>query len=299
MLTFRDFVYLGADQQHAQSNALAALFFRLVGPLGTHARIRNARVINTLGRMDLNGDMNLNGKRVLDVGCGHGYTLFWLARRFPQARFEGMDIDPQQIDGCRRAAQAAGLAHLHFRPGIYRDLPDEPVYDLVIAIDVLEHLYEDEEMLRKIAAVLRPGGQVVIHVPLRHQVQRRILPIFRAHTVDDHVRDEYLPHEITEKVARAGLHVARLDYGFGFWGELSFELNNLFWRTRPLRNATALLTLPLALWAGYRDACSRLPFGNSMVVLASKPALPSEFDGGRSAAVTQATATQAAAGSAP
>ncbi|MEX1018675.1 MAG: class I SAM-dependent methyltransferase [Litorilinea sp.] len=265
MLSFRDFVRLGADQQYAQSNPLAAAFFRLVGPLGTHARIRNARVINTLWGMDL------NGKRVLDVGCGHGYTLFWLARRFPGATLLGMDIDAAQIAGCRRATEATGVENLHFRPGVYTDLPDDAAYDLVIAIDVLEHLHEDEAMLAKIATVLRPGGTVVIHVPLRHQVQRRILPAFRAHTVHDHVRDEYLPHEIVEKVTRAGLQVDRLAYGFGWWGELGFELNNLFWQSRLLRNLTALATLPIALWAGYRDACSRLPFGNSMVLLASRP----------------------------
>lgn len=265
MISFRDFVRLGADQQHAHNNPLAVLFFRLLGPLGTHARIRNARVINTLWGMDL------TGKQVLDVGCGHGYTLFWLARRFPRATLLGMDIDAHQIEGCRRATRATGVTNLHFRPGVYTDLPDEARYDLVIAIDVLEHLHEDEAMLAKIATVLKPGGTVVIHVPLRHQVQRRILPWFRAHTVHDHVRDEYLPHEIVDKITRAGLDVQRLAYGFGWWGELSFELNNLFWQSRALRTLTALLTLPVSLLAGYRDACSPLPFGNSMVLLASRP----------------------------
>lgn len=266
MLTFREFVHLGGDQQHSQSNALAAWFFRVCGPLGTHARIRNARVINTLAGLDL------DGKRILDVGCGHGYTLFWLARRFPRATLLGMDIAADQIAGGQRAAAATGLDNLHFRPGIVTDLPDAAVYDLVIAIDVLEHVHDDAALLQKIATIVRPGGHVVIHVPLRHQVQRRILPIFRRHTVDDHVRDEYLPHEIVEKVTRAGLDVTTLAYGFGFWGELAFELNNLFWHSRALRNLTALATLPFTLLAGYRDACSRLPFGNSMVVLATRPA---------------------------
>ena len=88
---FGEFVRLGSHQAYAQSNPLASLFFRLFGPLGTHARIRNARLIHTLTGIDL------AGKRVLDVGCGHGYTLFWLAQHFPAIEC-GHQIPEKQPD---------------------------------------------------------------------------------------------------------------------------------------------------------------------------------------------------------
>ncbi len=263
-LSFQDFVRLGSHQSYGQGNPMAALFFRLFGPLGTHARIRNARLIHTLAGLDL------AGMRALDVGCGHGYTLFWLAEHFPTMRLEGIDTAADQIAGCQRASAAKGFANLHFRAGTPYDLPDHPTYDLLIAIDVLEHLPDDRGALRAFAAALKPGGYLAVHVPLRHQVQQRIFPAFRRHTVSDHVRDEYLPEEIMEKVEEAGLEIQRFGYGFGYWGELSFELNNLFWHNRWLRNLTALATLPLTLPLGYRDACQHLVFGNSMALLARR-----------------------------
>lgn len=262
---FGEFVRLGSHQAYAQSNPLASLFFRLFGPLGTHARIRNARLIHTLTGIDL------AGKRVLDVGCGHGYTLFWLAQHFPEMHLEGIDTDARQIAGCQRASQSLGLTNLRFRLGSPYDLPTTATYDLLIAIDVLEHLPDDAAGLASIAAALKPGGYLAVHVPLRHQVQARILNAFRFHTVSDHARDEYLPEEIVEKVNQAGLEIQRFTYGFGYWGELSFELNNLFWHNRWLRNLSALATFPLALVLGYWDVCQQQVFGNSLVLLTRRP----------------------------
>lgn len=264
-IPFRDFVHLGSHQSYGQRNPFAAFFFCHFGPLGTHARIRNARLIHTLA------GLNLSGMRALDVGCGHGYTLFWLAEHFPQMRLEGIDTDAQQIASCQRASQALGFSHLRFQMGTPFDLPTTPTYDLLIAIDVLEHLPDDRAGLMAMAGALRPGGYLAVHVPLRHQRQERIIGAFRFHTVSDHARDEYLPEEIVERVEQAGLEIQRFTYGFGYWGELSFELNNLFWHNRWLRNVSALATLPLALALGYKDVCQHLVFGNSMVLLARRP----------------------------
>lgn len=264
-ISFREFVGLGAHQAFGQPNPLAALFFRIFGPLGTHARIRNARLIHTLAAAEL------PGPDVLDAGCGHGYTIFWLAQKFPHLRIWGIDTDAAQIAGCIKARDALGLTNLDFAAASPFDIDPATRYDLIIAIDVLEHIPDDEGALALFARLLRPGGLLAVHVPLRHQVQQRVLPVFARHTVSDHVRDEYLPEEIRAKVEGAGLVVEEFTYGFGFWGELSFELNNLFWARGWLRALTALLTLPLALVLGYRDACQRLVFGNSMALLARRP----------------------------
>ena len=264
-LSFFDFLYLGSDLWRVQRNPLAALFMRLVGPLGTHARIRNTRVLNNTSGLDL------HQKRILDIGCGHGYALFWLARRFPSARLEGVEIDPVQVSECQQAAEAQGYSHLKFKIGTFQEISEEGAYDLIISIDVLEHVPDDAGMLLKMASLLHPGGAALIHVPLRHQLQRRIFSVYGKHSVHDHVRDEYLPDEIRTKVEQAGLTVVKLEYGFGVWGELSFELNNLFWTNRALRTITAMLTLPVSLVSGYIDARSKPARGNSILIVARRP----------------------------
>jgi 2-polyprenyl-3-methyl-5-hydroxy-6-metoxy-1,4-benzoquinol methylase len=260
---FRQFARLGADNWRIQRSRLAALFIRTVGPLGMHARIRNAHVITELEKLDL------EHCRIVDSGAGEGYVLFWLARRSPAAQLEGIDLDPRRVAACQHIVRAAGLANLSFRVGPADDLTPDPGYDIIVSVDVLEHVPDDVGVLHRMAAGLRPGGRLVLHLPLRHQLQRRILPAFRDHLIADHVRDEYTAEEISAKLAEAGFVVLSLRYGFGLWGELSFELNNLYWRHRALRNLTALLTLPIALPLGYLDVRQTLARGNSIVLVAA------------------------------
>lgn len=264
-LSFREFVRLGREQYYTQANPLARAFLRWLGPIGLHARIRNARV---LGMLD---DADLVGKQVLDIGCGHGYSLFFLARRFPTAVLRGIDIDARQIAGCNVAVLVEDFTNLVFDTGVYTDLPEQSAYDLIVTIDTLEHVEDDIGMLRRMFAALQPGGIAVIHVPLRHQLQRRIFLTYREHTVGDHVRDEYLPTEIWAKVRDAGFEIERRTFSFGLWGELAFELNNLFSKNRSLRALTALATLPIALVAGYVDSQQSLLIGNAIVMRARRP----------------------------
>lgn len=264
-VSFPQFVRLGSEQGFFYRNPLVAWFFRTIGPLGVHARIRNARVLNALMRFEL------DSKRILDLGSGHGYALFWLAPRYPDSIFEGIELDGSQVEECKQVAESLQLENLSFRQGTYEDLKQPDTYDVIFSIDVLEHVEDDMGMLQRMAEVLKPGGRLVIHVPLRHQIQQRIFPTFAGHTVEDHVRDEYLPEEIQAKIEAASCQVESLEFGFGFWGELAFELNNLFWQNRVLRNVTALLTLPVSLVAGYVDSTRHLKRGNSILVIARKP----------------------------
>jgi SAM-dependent methyltransferase len=182
------------------------------------------------------------------------------------------------VSACQVTAKDLGLDNLTFTLGSFQMLSADPGYDLIISIDVLEHVQDDEGMLARMSAVLRPGGMVVIHVPLRHQDQKRIFKAFRQHTVSDHVRDEYLPEEIRQKVEQAGLTIEKLEFGFGFLGELSFELNNLFWEKRFIRNVLALLFLPISLVTGYIDTRRALKQGNSIVLVARKHSAQSKND---------------------
>jgi SAM-dependent methyltransferase len=269
-VSFINFIRLGSDLWRVQTNPLLALFLRTLGTLDIHARIRNVHLLNALHHSDL------NHRRVLDVGSGRGYLLFYLARQFPGGDFEGIELDARHTRECELAAKEAELNNLSFHQGTIQILQDAPVYDLIISIDVLEHVPDDIGMLQKMARILQPGGKIAIHVPLRHQIQRRIFPVFRHHTIEDHVRDEYLPAEIADKVVATGLEVEEINYGFGYMGELAFELNNLFWAQKPLRIITALMTFPISLILGYIDANKNLTQGNSIVIIAKRPSLSTQ-----------------------
>ena len=101
--------------------------------------------------------LNNPNPRILDVGCGTGANLKMLATH---GRAEGVDISSQAVDFCRER----GLDSV--RLGAAEQLPYENgSFDLVTALDVVEHLDDDVAGLREMRRALRRDGRVLLFVP--------------------------------------------------------------------------------------------------------------------------------------
>ena len=95
--------------------------------------------------------------RILDVGCGTGANLKMLGL-YGQA--EGVDISEQAVEFCKR--RGLGTVKL----GAIEDLPfEDQSFDIVTALDVIEHLDDDAAGLQEMRRVLRPGGTLLLFVP--------------------------------------------------------------------------------------------------------------------------------------
>jgi 2-polyprenyl-6-hydroxyphenyl methylase/3-demethylubiquinone-9 3-methyltransferase len=97
------------------------------------------------------------GKRVLDVGCGGGILAEALAAA--GAQVTGIDPSERSLEAARAHARRAGLA-IDYRRGRAEDLAAlvDGGFDLVFAVDVLEHVDDLERAIAAVAAVLAPGG---------------------------------------------------------------------------------------------------------------------------------------------
>ena len=101
--------------------------------------------------------LNNSNPRILDVGCGTGANLKMLAEH---GRAEGVDISQQAVDFCHER----GLESVKL--GAAEDLPYEnDSFDLVTALDVVEHLDDDVAGLREMRRVLRADGRLLLFVP--------------------------------------------------------------------------------------------------------------------------------------
>lgn len=99
--------------------------------------------------------------RILDLGCGEG-NLLAVFRKMGYENVEGLDLRQEAVEVCqRRGFQARCQDVRHALKG------DSQKYDLVLAIDLLEHLTRDEivELFVQVRGALRPNGAVVVQVP--------------------------------------------------------------------------------------------------------------------------------------
>ena len=133
--------------------------------------VRQRHVVNALRKLPRPG-------RVLDAGCGEGRVLAAMAGLWPQAKIVGIDGD----DAVLRTAREVVAHHpeVDVRTGLVGGPPLGEKFDVVVCVDVMEHIPDDARAFRWLAEHCAPGGSLVLHVPaspqkhLLKKVERRL-----------------------------------------------------------------------------------------------------------------------------
>jgi 2-polyprenyl-3-methyl-5-hydroxy-6-metoxy-1,4-benzoquinol methylase len=104
-----------------------------------------------------------SGQKVLDIGCSSGSMLNYLAARYG-CKGTGMDISAESV----QAAKSRNPHQNEYSVGsAEHPLPfQDEQFDVVICMDVLEHVEKPFAAVREIFRVLKPGGNAIIHVPV-------------------------------------------------------------------------------------------------------------------------------------
>ena len=132
-------------------------------------RMRQAVLLKCLEGRDL------AGKVWLDAGCGAGTLARWLAAR--GCSVLGVDAASEMVAAAHRAAKAQDCSdRLSFvRIGtIARLALDDNLLDGVLCSSVLEYVPDPNACLREFARVLKPGGLLLVSIPNRNSVVRRM-----------------------------------------------------------------------------------------------------------------------------
>lgn len=203
-----------------------------------------------------------------EIGCGTGYVLSGLARTFPEARLSATEIYADALAFASRRVPNASLYQMDARR-----IPFVGEFDVMGCFDVLEHIEEDERVLREIQRALAPQGRLIVTVP-QHP--------FMWSQQDEHachVR-RYRAREIRQKLEAAGFAVQLVTS----FVSLLFPLMYITRRRPRVNDADYDMTADLRLgrltntvlegtmWlegALIRQGL-RFPFGGSLLVVAQK-----------------------------
>lgn len=150
----------------------------------------------------------LAGKAVLDIGCGAGLACEPLARL--GGTVTGVDAAAQNVAAASAHAEGMGL-DIRYMAGEVAGL-DIGTFDLVICVEVIEHVADKPAFLRDVVARLSPGGLLVMSTPNRTAASR-VLLVGAAEAVGyvprgtHHWKDFITPDEFETLLVDAGLTV--------------------------------------------------------------------------------------------
>ena len=139
----------------AKFDAIAAGFW---DPQG---EFRPLHLLNPVRAQFIAARVPLPGCRLLDVGCGGGLLAEALSRA--GARVTGIDLAPGMIEVARLHAAHEGLA-IDYRVAAAEELAREQpqAFDAVTCLEMLEHVPEPAATVASLAALLRPGGALIV-----------------------------------------------------------------------------------------------------------------------------------------
>ncbi len=202
----------------------------------------------------------------VDVGCGSGRNLEVLARHC------------DQVLGLDRAAAAVALAAERSFAVLRGDAHRLPLAagsaDLLTALDVLEHMDDDMQVLAEFSRVLRPGGHLLLAVPAYRF-------LWSEHDEALRHRRRYIASELHIKLTNSGFEVQKRSYAvfFAFVPIVLYRLFRGLFPKSPLAPKASHVILPAPLNRFFAELLSlegrlmrimNFPLGTSIVMVARK-----------------------------
>jgi SAM-dependent methyltransferase len=137
-----------------------------------------------------------NARRFLEIGCGTGFVLRAIAGSRHWDRLVGSELHPAGLAHARKRLSS----EVEFVQMDARDIPATGAFDLTGAFDVIEHIADDEAVLRSLRAATETGGGTIIAVPQHPWLWSR------ADEIAHHER-RYRRGELETKLRRNGFEI--------------------------------------------------------------------------------------------
>lgn len=208
--------------------------------------------------------------RTLDAGCGNGVFSMYAARCGNRVLAASFSSEEQET--AKRRAEALDIQGIDFRILDLRELASRReqlgLFDQIICLETVEHLTDDDGLIRSLADMLEPDGQLLLTTPFADH-----RPLYGESTdpssVEDgsHVRYGYSQRRVAQLASDAGLEVVEQSFVSGV---VSQRLTSMLWWLTdrigllpawiivlPLRPLT-ILDAPITRLLGYPHLCVAL-----------------------------------------
>jgi 2-polyprenyl-3-methyl-5-hydroxy-6-metoxy-1,4-benzoquinol methylase len=213
---------------------------------------------------------------MLDAGSGFGQYSFYIANRNHQCQIDAVDVKEDQIEDCGRFFNQCGLNNVKFSVGDLTKAHAENKYDLILCVDVMEHILEDVDVFTHFHRSMKPGAMLLISTPSDQGGSNA--DEHGESFIGEHVRDGYNKEEMREKLKKAGFDQSEILYSYGTPGKIAWKLSMKY--PMIMLNATKLffiilpfyyvIAYPISYILNWIDTYSKHATGTGLIVKAWK-----------------------------
>lgn len=257
-------MFLGKEQIYNPSLSLlekAYVFLFGMPIIGLRIRCRN--ILSLIPE-------NQNYQRILDAGSGSGVLTFAIARKFKNAKVTGFDLNQEEIDISKKIAEKCGYDNINFKNIDIETMDMDNYFDLIICVDILEHIENDVNALSKLYSALAKDGILVLHIPALY----RRYPVFKKHlnfNVPSHVRHGYEIDEIKSKLIKANFTIHQIGYTYGFFETLANNISYMITGAKKQNKLLYAFAFPVLNLISLIDSNARpIRLGAGIYVIAKK-----------------------------
>jgi len=194
------------------------LFYRLLDLLllrSWHVRKALRKVARTLPE----------GAEILDAGAGFGQYSWRMASMNKSWKISAVDIKEEQVDDCNRFFRQTGInERVTYSKGDLTSFNDPLRYNLILSVDVMEHIEDDKTVFKVFYNTLKKGGTLLISTP-SDQGGSDVHDHSEASFIDEHVRDGYNMEDISETLKEIGFTQVTAAYTYGKPGSAAWRLS--------------------------------------------------------------------------
>jgi SAM-dependent methyltransferase len=154
--------------------------------------------------------------RFYDAGAGFGQYSYFVLKYFKKAIVHAVDLKTDYMDSFARYAAKHNWQDFTAQQADLTAYVPKDKFNLILAIDILEHIENDEQVLRNFRQVLEKSGKLIISSPSAFDEFAKF--------TEEHVRPGYSKEEIISKLEKTGFKIVSFDYSYGKWGHIAWLL---------------------------------------------------------------------------
>jgi SAM-dependent methyltransferase len=160
---------------------------------------------------------------IYDAGTGFGQYSYFMSKNLQPSSIFAIDVKKEWINDCKDFFTRKNITNIKFAIEDLTEIIHENRFDLIVSVDVMEHITDDVKVFQNFYKALKPGGFLLINTP----------SIFGGSDVHDeneesfigeHAREGYSFDDLEAKLTPLGFSVFRTRYTYGFWGDFSWRL---------------------------------------------------------------------------